>query len=166
MKNILLIKNIIIIVITLFIAIFIFKTAPYYEPREKFEEGVTRLVVDSKDITNSIKNNVFVEDDVIMMPSSLAIKYFNIYVYYDETYDTAIITSATDVGKVKLGENRIYLNGNYESLKGTVKKINDVLYVPISSLDKFYDATVYFDEKVIVTTNNGWERIHTVKFSE
>ena len=82
MKNILLIKNIIIIVITLFIAIFIFKTAPYYEPREKFEEGVTRLVVDSKDITNSIKNNVFVEDDVIMMPSSLAIKYFNIYVYY------------------------------------------------------------------------------------
>lgn len=166
MKNILLIKNIIVIVITLFIAIFIFKTAPYYEPREKFEEGVTRLVVDSKDITNSIKNNVFVEDDVIMMPSSLAIKYFNIYVYYDEPYDTVIITSATDVGKVKLGENRIYLNGNYESLKGTVKKINDVLYVPISSLDKFYDATVYFDEKVIVTTTNGWERIHTVKVSE
>ena len=78
MKNILLIKNIIIIVVTLFIAIFIFKTAPYYEPREKFEEGVTRLVVDSKDITNSIKNNVFVEDDVIMMPSSLSKKYFNI----------------------------------------------------------------------------------------
>ena len=166
MKNILIIKNIIIIVMMLFVAIFLFNTAPYYEPREKFEEGVTRLVVDSKDITNSIENNVFVEDDVIMMPSNLAIKYFDIYVYYDETYDTAIITSSTDVGKIKLGENRICLNGDYESIEGTVKKIGDVLYVPISSLGKFYDATVYFDEKVIVTTTDGWERIHTVKVSK
>lgn len=99
MKNILLVKNIVIIVITLVLAIFIFNTAPYFEPREKFEEGVTRLVVDSKDITNSIKNKAFVEDDVIMMPRELAIKYFDIYVYYDKAYDTAIVTSLTDVRK-------------------------------------------------------------------
>lgn len=163
MKNILFVKNIIIIVITLALAIFIFNTAPYFEPREKFAEGVTRLVVDSKDITNSIKNNVFLEDGVIMMPSDLVIKYLDIYVYYDEYYDTAIITSLNDVGRIKLGESKIYLNGECEEMKGTAKMIDDVLYVPISSLSRFYDAKVDFNEKVVVTTKDGWQRVHMVK---
>lgn len=69
-------------------------------------------------------------------------------------------------GKIKLGENRICVNGEYEDMKGTAKMVGDVLYVPISSLSRFYDANVFFNEKVVVTTKDGWERVRIVKVSE
>ena len=155
------------------IAIFLFSIAPDFKPTERFPKGVMRFVVDDKDVTNELSDPVLVEDEVVMMSAETAMKYFqNIYVYYDEKYDTAIVTSEDKVGKIKLGENTVTINGETKTLKGTAsfktvetasenndstKKVKK-LYVPISSLEEVTDVEVYFNEKVVATTPWGWSR--------
>lgn len=145
-------------------AFLLFKIAPYYKPTETFEKGVLRVVVDDKDVTNSLPDEVFVENDVVMMTSKTAMKYFdNIYIYYDEKYDTAIITSDKMIGKIKLGTNTINVNGEDKALEGTAFMSGEQLYIPISSVEEVTDVSIDFNEKVIATTPRGMSRVKIVK---
>ncbi|MBQ7763982.1 hypothetical protein IJ384_01295, partial [bacterium] len=145
-------------------AFLLFKIAPYYKPTETFEKGVLRVVVDDKDVTNSLPDEVFVENDVVMMTSKTAMKYFdNIYIYYDEKYDTAIITSDKMIGKIKLGTNTINVNGEDKALEGTAFMSGEQLYIPISSVEEVKDVSIDFNEKVIDTTPRGMSRVKIVK---
>lgn len=163
-KKFVLVKKVITVIILLFIAFFLFKIAPYYKPTEKFEKGVMRVVVDDKDVTNSLPDPVFLKDNVVMMSDKTAMKYFdNIYIYYDEKYDTAIITSGKMVGKIKIGENTINVNGEDKSLEGTAIFSGDKLYVPISSIEDVTEVTIDFNEKVIATTPRGWSRVKVIR---
>ena len=145
-------------------AFLLFKIAPYYKPTETFEKGVLRVVVDDKDVTNSLPDEVFVENDVVMMTSKTAMKYFdNIYIYYDEKYDTAIITSDKMIGKIKLGTNTINVNGEDKALEGTAFMSGEQLYIPISSVEEVTDVSIDFNEKVIDTTPRGMSRVKIVK---
>lgn len=152
------------IILLTVLAYFLFKIAPYYKPTETFENGVIRVVVDDKDVTNSLPDNVFLKDDVVMMSDKTAMKYFdNIYIYYDKKYDTAIITSNKMVGKIKLGENIIDVNGVKKQLEGTTFFSGEKLYVPISSIEEITDVDIDYNEKVVATTPRGWSRVKVVK---
>lgn len=156
--------KIFVIVVLFAMAIFLFEVAPYYKPTETFEKDVLRVVVDDKDVTNSLPDKVILENDVVMMSDETAMKFFdNIFVYYDEKYDTAIITSSKMVGKIKLGENTININGEEKALDGTAKFSGDKLYIPISSIEEVTEVTIDFDEKVIATTPYGWSRVKVIK---
>lgn len=142
----------------------LFKIAPYYKPTATYEKDVLRVVVDDKDVTKSLPDKVFVENNIVMMSDKTAMKYFdNIYIYYDEKYDTAIITSDKMVGKIKLGENSIAINGEEKALEGTAFFSGEKLYVPISSIEDVTDVDIDFNEKVIATTPRGWSRVKVVK---
>lgn len=147
------------VIILMGVAVFLFINAPYFKPTETFKKGVMRLVVDDKDVTNSLPSPVYIEDDIVMMSDKTAMKFFsNVYIYYDKKYDTVIITSEKRVGKIKLGENTINVNGVENQLKGTAKIIDDELYIPISSIEDVTEVEIDFNEKVIATTPLGWAR--------
>ncbi len=167
-----------IIFVLLVIAAFLFEIAPYYRLKETYEKGVTRVVINNKDVTNSLPNYAYVDNGVVMMSADTVTKYFDVFVYYDEKYDTAIITNNVTVAKIKLGENKIVVNGETKDLIGTAKtetihkepksgetigEEEKVLYVPISSLEDITKANVDFNEKIIVTDLEGWDRIQIVK---
>ena len=166
-----LVFRLIVIFILLIISAFLFEIAPYYKLKETFEDGVTRLVVDSKDVTNSSPHYAYVDNGVIMMSADTVMKYFDVFVYYDQKYDTAIITNDVTVAKIKLGENQIDINGEVKALEGiaTMKEIenesntesgeNEVLYIPVSSLQDIVRANIEFNDKIIVTTIDGGNRI-------
>lgn len=166
------------IILLMGIAIFLFYEAPYFKPAETFKKGVMHLVVDDKDVTNGLPDPVFVENDVVMVSANTAMKYFkNIYVYYDEKYDTTIITSENKVGKIKIGESTINVNGIDQNLKGTatfktIEKYDEeketsenikTLYIPISSIQDVTDVEISFNEKVVATTPWGWSRSKVVE---
>lgn len=169
------------IILLMGIAIFLFYEAPYFKPTETFKRGVMHLVVDDKDVTNSLPDPVFVENDVIMVSANTAMKYFkNIYVYYDEKYDTAIITSEDKVGKIKIGDNTIDVNGIEQDIKGTstfkmIEKKDEekanletvkTLYIPISSIQDVTDVEISFNEKVVATTPWGWSRSKVIEVAK
>lgn len=158
-----LIKKLVVIAVLLSIAVFLFKIAPYYKPTEEFENDVVRVIIDDKDVTNELPDNVFMENNVVMMSSKTAMKYFDsIFVYFDEGYNTAIITNDKTVAKVKLGENVININGEIKSLNGTATMSGDKLYIPISSLEDITNVQIEFNEKVIATTVEGSSRMNKV----
>lgn len=157
------------------ITIFLFQIAPYYKESEKFDPNVVRVTIDDKDVTNSLPDEVFVENDIVMMSAETLMKYFKPYVYYDNKYDTVIITSAVDVVKIKNGTNIMNVNGVDESLSGNtqIKEIKAesgekdyIVYVPINSLQEIFDITVDFNEKVNVTTPNSLTRMKVVTVEE
>jgi len=151
------------IILLMGIAIFLFAIAPNFRPPERFPRNVMRLVVDDKDVTNSLPHPVFVEDDVVMMSDTTAMKYFeNIYVYYDKKYDTVIITSEDKVAKLKLGESKIDVNGVEATIKGVARYSGDVLYIPISSIQDVTDVEIDYNEKVTALTPWGWSRMKKI----
>lgn len=165
-KTILLIKKIIAIIFLMAVAFFLFSNAPYFKPTEKFEKDVLRVVVDDKDVTNSLPNQVYVENNVVMMSSETAMKFFdNIYVYYDSKYNTAIITSEKNVGKIEIGKNIININGEDKELAGTACFNENELYIPISLIEEITDVDVDYNEKVIATTLRGRSRAKVVRSS-
>ena len=177
-KVVALIVKFLTVILLMAVAIFLFSVAPYYKPTETFERGVMHFVVDDKDVTNSLPAPVYVQDDVVMISDKTAMKYFdNIYVYYDEKYDTAIITSEKKVGKIKLGENTITINGEEQALKGTatfkmIEKTSDeesamekTLYIPISSIKDITDVDFVYNKKVIATTLRGYSRLKIVELA-
>lgn len=165
------IAKLVVISVLLGITIFLFQIAPYYKESEKFDPNVVRVTIDDKDVTNSLPDEVFLEDDIIMMSAETLMKYFKPYVYYDNKYDTVIITSDVDVVKIKNGTNIMNVNGVDESLSGSTQiketkaesgEKDYIVYVPINSLQKIFDITVDFNEKVNVTTPNSLTRMKVV----
>lgn len=165
------IAKLVVISVLLEITIFLFQIAPYYKESEKFDPNVVRVTIDDKDVTNSLPDEVFLEDDIIMMSAETLMKYFKPYVYYDNKYDTVIITSDVDVVKIKNGTNIMNVNGVDESLSGSTQiketkaesgEKDYIVYVPINSLQKIFDITVDFNEKVNVTTPNSLTRMKVV----
>lgn len=176
MKNFIqIIVKLIIIAVLLGVSIFLFKVAPYYIEKEKFDPNVVRVTIDDKDVTNFLPDEVFVENDAIMMSAETIMKYFEPFVYYDKKYDTVIITSDIDVIKIKVGDNSMNINGVDESLIGKVeiKQIkvtnesgdtdtSDKVYVPINSLQDILDIELDFNEKVNIFTSKAFTRMQTV----
>lgn len=148
------------VIIFIVLAVFLFSVAPYFKPTETFKKGVTHLVVDDKDVTNSLPDPVYIEDDIVMMSDKTIMKFFkDAFVYYDEKYDTAIITSDKMVGKMKIGESSITLNGVEKDIKGTAKMSGDKLFLPVTSIQDATSVDVYYNEKVVATTLKGKSRM-------
>lgn len=148
------------IIIFITVAIFLFNIAPYFKPTETFKRGVLHLVVDDKDVTNSLPDSVYVEDKLIMMSDKTIMKFFkDIFVYYDSKYDTAIITSNKKVGKIKLSENKININGEDKPLAGTARMSGDSLFIPINLISEVTDVDVEYNQKVIANTPIGKSRM-------
>lgn len=176
MKNIThIIFKLIIIAVLLGVSIFFFRIAPYYIEKEKFDPNVVRVTIDDKDVTNFLPDEVFVENDVVMMSAETIMKYFEPFVYYDEKYNTVIITSDVDVIKIKMSESSMNINGVDESIIGraTIKQVEEIdesgetkshsrVYVPINSLQDVLDIELDFNEKVNILTSKAFTRMQTV----
>lgn len=168
------IKNIamklLVIALFLVVSIFLFSVAPNFIPKERFDKHAMRVVIDDKDITNSLNDKVFIEGDQIMMSQNMINKFFDIYVYYDAKYDTAIVTSKTMIGKIKLNDNKININGEEKDFAGTAKFVGEgedkKLYIPMNLIKEVTDIDVYYDKKVVATTPKGLNRAKIVKLAK
>lgn len=175
-KLILVIRKFCMMLILMSLALFLFNIAPYYKPKETFEKDIVRVVVDNKDVTNFLPDKVYIKDDIVCLSAKTIMKYTDAFVYYDEKYDTVIITSDVDVVKIKTGDNYMNVNGVNEELIGkveiekneTLNKNGEVIvnykpYVPLNSLQEILNIKLDLNEKVILTTPEGGNRIHVVK---
>ena len=152
--------KIIAISLLMVLAYILFENAEYFRPKEVFEKDVLRLVVDDKDVTNKLPHEIYVKDNVVMMSRTTAMKYFdNIYIHHDEKYDVVTITSNKMVGKIKIGENKIKVNGEERKIDGTALFSGEELFIPISSIEDVTEVDIDYNEKVVATTPRGWSRV-------
>lgn len=126
----------------------------YYIAPIYYNDEEIRVIIDDAEVTRNMPNEATFVDGKVMLSFDTLKKYFDEYIYFDEKYDTLIVTGKTDIIKMKLDDNYLNLNGTSKSIKVPVKEINDVIYVPVEELQNIYNITVAHNEKIIITTNN------------
>ena len=144
------IRNIFIGIVSLIIVAFILNIMPGYE-RDKYE-GEIQLVIGENNVTENLKNSVYINENGIIYLSKDDIKqFFDENIYYDDVNNQIITTSDVKVAKMKFNNKTIQINDKTEELIGSLIKINEQLYIPISELGEVYNIeTKYIEETKIV----------------
>lgn len=136
------VRNILITLIALGLVATIFSVAPdYILPNKNVGET---LIINNKDVTTSqrLKNEVIVENNIIYLSESDISNFFDKYLYYDSKYDQYITTSQNKEATIKVGENKITINGISSDIKGKIMQRDDDVYFPISDMKDVYNIDI------------------------
>lgn len=146
--------KLLVICIFMVIAYMICDLTKYYVRPIYYSENEKRVVINDKEVTRNLPDEVLFKNEKVMFSFDTIQKYFDEYIYFDEKYETIIVTNDKDVVKLKLNENKININGNDKEIIASAYKDSDEIYVPIEELQEIYDIEVVNNEKIIVTTND------------
>ena len=154
-------RNIIICVIAVIIVAFILNIAPGYR-RNKYND-VINLVLNEKNITEDLKNSIYIsENGTIYLSEEDISNLFDPNIYYDKKYNQIITTSNTKVANIVINEKKITINDITQNMLEPVIKINDKIYIPISDMDLVYNISVKYVEStnivIIDDLNKGLVR--------
>lgn len=153
MKKYALIK-LIVVCIFVGVAYMICDLTRYYVRPIYYKKDETRVIINDSEVTRNLPDKALFIDEKIMLSFDTIKKYFDKYIYFDEKYQTVIITSDVDVVKLKLDEKKINVNGNIKNIEIAACKIDEDIYVPIEELQEIYNIEVVNNEKIIITTND------------
>lgn len=143
-----------IVCVFLFVSYMICGFTKYYIAPIYYGDEEIRVIIDDAEVTRNMPDVAVFVDGKAMLSFGTIKKYFDEYIYFDEKYNTVIITGDTDIIKMELDDNSLNLNGTSKNIKVPAKKINDVIYVPVEELQKMYNIAVVHNEKLIITTDN------------
>lgn len=155
-------KIIITIVITLIalaIAAFAMHIAPDYQ--KDGTEEMTNLVINNKNVTAKMKNEIYINDDGIIYLSKDDVQnYFDKYIkYYEE--DKRLVTTYEDKIAILEGNNKLMeINGTLENIKASIITKNNIMYIPFSEMcEDVYNAKLTYisDTQTIVVESNERE---------
>lgn len=153
MKKIFVLK-LFIVCVFLFVSYMICGFTKYYIAPIYYGDEEIRVIIDDAEVTRNMPDVAVFVDGKAMLSFDTIKKYFDEYIYFDEKYNTVIITGDTDIIKMELDDNSLNLNGTSKNIKVPAKKINGVIYVPVEELQKMYNIVVVHNEKLIITTDN------------
>lgn len=140
MKEIFRLKYSIALTIILVFAIFVFIKLP---PKSK---EVTSLVIFGDNIQTSFKP--FIENGGIYISSDTIGKTIDEHLFFDNLASKVIVTTKSDVAKLKVGEKKVNLNLEDKDIQNEVKMVDDKVYVPINILKDLYDIDVNYNEEL------------------
>lgn len=167
------IKRVIITIIFLGIAVLVFNIAPEYDLEYKYKDGDIRVIFNDQEITRELnklpQTAILVDGEVLLSQDTVDIL-FDKNLYYEKKYDTLITTTTEHRANIKIDSKTIEIDEKTETLKVPAMKVNykyaeddryegktnkeEIIYIPIKALEKVYDMTVEFNDKVIITENN------------
>ena len=112
----------------------------------------TNLVINNKNVTSSLKEEIIIEDDNIYISKQDLGNFFDKYIYEDKENNQIITTYDTKIGALSLEEDKININGSTKSTYAHAIKKDDTIYIPIKELKDVYGIDIkYIDNsKVLV----------------
>ena len=186
MKNF--IKRIIVCAIFLIATILIINNAPQYELEHKYKDGDIRLILNDTEITRDVKKlpeRVALLNGEVLLSQNTVDILFDKDLFYDEKEKVLVTTSYDRVAMLKIGENKININGDIISTKvsasidyynydeddryddtSIVRNSTNMVYIPIKELESVYNITVDFKDKIIITDNNKDRNRYLVRGDE
>ncbi len=147
-------RNIIIGVLSLALAVIVLMIAPDYTRTDITDK--TNLIINNNNITSSLKKDIFVDEKGVVYVSKQDIaNFFDSFIYIDEKYNQLITTSDTKVASLEIGKKEMTVNGAREDILGAVALKDETYYLPFSEMAKVYNVEVeYIDktDRVVVTS--------------
>ena len=127
----------------------------YYIRPIYYKKNENRVIINDLEVTRNLPDEALFLNDKVMLSFDTIKKYFDEYIYFDEKYDTVIITNDVDVVKLKLDDNKVNINGETREILVSARKISGEIYLPIEELQDTYNIEVENNEKIIITTSDS-----------
>ena len=140
-------KNIITVIILGAIIVWILSIAPNY--KKTGLEDKLNLVINSSNVTKSLKNDIWIDENNTIYISQDDVKnFFDNNIYYDEQYNQIITTSDKKVAVIGIGKTDIQVNSGNDKIYAPIIEKDGKYYLPFSELDDVYNTkTSYIKEE-------------------
>ena len=109
------------------------------------------LVINNKNVTSNLKNNVLIEDDVIYLSKQDIANFFDKYIYEEKETNQIITTYEKKIAAIGFENNEITINGSNKKIYAHAIKKDGVIYLPVSEMKDVYDVEIenIQDNKVV-----------------
>lgn len=118
----------------------------------------TNLVINNKNVTSNLKNEILIEDNVIYLSKSDIANFFDKYIYDEEETNQIITTYDKKIAAIGFEENTITINGSQKDIYAHAIQRDNVEYLPISEMKDVYDIEIQNIENSKVITIDSLDR--------
>lgn len=118
----------------------------------------TNLVINNKNVTGSLKNDILIEDNVIYLSKPDIANFFDKYIYDEKETNQIITTYDKKVAAIGYAESKITINGSEKEIYGHVMEKDGVTYLPISEMADVYDVEIKNIPNTKVVTMDSLDR--------
>lgn len=118
----------------------------------------TNLVINNKNITTNLKNDVLIENNVIYLSKLDIANFFDKYIYNEKETNQIITTYDKKVAAIGFEENTITINGSKKNIYAHAIERDNVEYLPISEMKDVYDIEISNIEETKVITMDSLDR--------
>lgn len=156
-KGLKMFSKIIIVGIFVLLVSIVINIAPNYMKDEL--EGKVKLIINNSNVTNSLKFDVYIDnnENVYLSTKDIA-NFFDGNIFYDNKYDQIITTSKTKVATFGLNKNEIEINGSKITIYAPAIEIEKRYYLPIAELQNVYNVEVEYVKDTNIVTIDSLDR--------
>lgn len=112
----------------------------------------TNLVINNKNITSNLKNDIIIEDNIIYLSKSDIANFFDKHIYNEESSNKVVTTFDKKIATIGFEENTISINGSEKEIYAHAIKKDDIEYLPISEMKDVYNIEIQNIENTKVIT--------------
>lgn len=115
----------------------------------------TNLVINNKNVTSNLKNNVLIENGTIYLSEPDIANFFDKHIYEDTEINKVITTYEKKIATIGFEENEIEINGSNKNIYAHAIKKDNVTYLPISEMSDVYNIEIAnIDDTKVVTMDS------------
>lgn len=118
----------------------------------------TNLVINNKNVTSNLKNDVLIENNVIYLSKSDIANFFDKYIYDEKETNQIITTYDKKIAAIGFEENTITINGSKKNIYAHAIIKDNVEYLPISEMKDVYDIEIQNIEDTKVVTMDSLDK--------
>lgn len=125
-----------------------------------------RLIIDNKDVTESLASDIYLDKDGILYMSMEDVRnIFDEDLYFEESTKKIITTSDTKVAAIDTRSDKIDINSATLMLSTGVIDYGTTYYIPVSEMTKIYNIEVRTSENSAII-NSLYKGLTTVKVNK
>ena len=92
------------------------------------------LVINNRNVTSNLKNNVLVESGVIYLSKPDIANFFDKYIYEEKEDNKIVTTYEKKIATIGYEDNKININGSNKKIYAHAIKKDGIVYLPISEM--------------------------------
>ncbi len=118
----------------------------------------TNLVINNRNVTENLKNDILIEDDIIYLSKADVANFFDKYIYDDKENNQIVTTYDKKIATIGFDENIIRINGSQKNIYAHVIVKDNIEYLPISEMKDVYNIDIENIENTKVITMDSLDR--------
>lgn len=107
---------------------------------------VTNLVINNRNVTSDLKNNVLIENNVIYLSEDDVQNFFDKYLYLEEENNKFITTYDKKIAEIGFDEDEININGSDKQIYAHVINKDGINYLPVSEMKDVYNIEIHLNQ--------------------